>query len=69
MNNKPQKYKETERFSIRRLVFWLSASGVVYFTGVWDVTGMVISLVVFVITLVSKLISMSKEKEGGDDRD
>jgi hypothetical protein len=69
MANKPQKYKETERFSIRRLVFWLSVSGVVYFTGVWDVTGMVISLVMFVMAVVSKLISMSSEKASDNDRD
>jgi hypothetical protein len=69
MANKPQKYKETERFSIRRLVFWLSVSGVVYFTGVWDVTGMVISLVMFVMAVVSKLISMSSEKGSDNDRD
>jgi hypothetical protein len=63
MNNKPQKYKETERFSIRRLTFWLSVSGTVYFAGIWEPTGMVIFLAVLILTLISKAISMSKEKE------
>jgi hypothetical protein len=65
-NNKPQRYKETERFSIRRLTFWLSAAGAVYFTGVWDVVGMVISGTVLALTLISKLISMAKETDDSD---
>jgi len=67
MNNKPQKYKETERFSIRRFVFWLSVAGIVSFAGVWDVTGMVISVIVLLLTVVSKGISMIKEGRNGRD--
>jgi hypothetical protein len=67
-NNKPQKFKETERFSIRRLAFWLSAAGTVYFIGVWDVVGMAISGAVFVLTLISKLFSMAKETDDSDDQ-
>jgi len=67
MNNKPQKYKETERFSIRRFVFWLSVAGIVSFASVWDLTGMVISIGVFLLTVVSKFISMIKEGANGRD--
>jgi len=67
-SNKPRKFKETERFSIRRLAFWLSAAGTVYFIGVWDVVGMAISGAVFVLTLISKLISMAKEIDDSDDQ-
>src|SRR5215470_13690604 len=45
-NNKPRKYKETERFTIRRLAFWLSTAAVVYFSQHWDVSGMAISAAV-----------------------
>jgi hypothetical protein len=60
-NNKPGKYKETERFTIRRLVFWLSTAAVVYFSQHWDVTGMIISAVVLSLTLISKFFSWVKE--------
>ena len=55
-------------FSIRRLAFWLSAAGTVYFIGAWDVVGMAISGAVFVLTLISKLISMDKETDDSDDQ-
>jgi len=60
-NNKPRKYKETERFTIRRLAFWLSTAAVVYFSQRWDVTGMIISAVVLSLTLISKFFSWVKE--------
>jgi hypothetical protein len=59
-NNKPRKYKETERFTIRRLAFWLSTAAVVYFSQHWDVSGMVISAAVLSLTLISKFFSRVK---------
>lgn len=61
-NNKPRKYKETERFTIRRLAFWLSVGGAVYFMNVWDVPGMIISAGVLLLTIISKIISVIREK-------
>jgi len=66
-NNKPRKFKETERFSIRRLAFLLSTTGVVYFSQNWDVPGMVISSAVLTLTLISKFLSWLKENS--DNRD
>lgn len=61
-NNKPRKYKETERFTIRRLAFWLSAASAIYFMNVWDVAGMIISAGVLLLTIISKIISVIREK-------
>jgi hypothetical protein len=66
-NNKPRKYKETERFSIRRLTFWLSVAAFIYGLNVWDVTMIVISAVASLITIVAKVISVVKETD--DTRD
>jgi hypothetical protein len=68
-DNKPQRYKETERFSIRRLSFWLSIAGIVYSAGVWDVIGLAISSGVLILTLVSKLISEAKDEDQSDHKD
>jgi hypothetical protein len=69
MDNKPQKYKETERFSIRRLTFWLSIAGIVHFASVWDPPGLTISVVVCLMTLIAKALSKHKEKTKSDPRD
>lgn len=68
-NNKPRKYKESERFSIRRFAFWLSTAGVVYFSQYWDVAGMVISSVVLTLTLIAKFFSWLKENKQANRRD
>jgi hypothetical protein len=62
-DNKPQGTKETEEFSIRRLVFWLSVAGAVYSAGVQDFILLAISVIVFLMTVVAKLISMARERE------
>jgi hypothetical protein len=66
-NNKPRKYKETERFSIRRLTFWLGVTAFIYGLKVWDVTMIAISAAVTLITIVAKVISAMKETD--DTRD
>ena len=66
-NNKPRKYKETDRFTIRRLTFWLSFAAFIYGLNVWDVTMIVISAVASLITIVAKVISVVKETD--DTRD
>jgi hypothetical protein len=60
-DNKPRKYKETERFSIRRLAFWLGVSGIVYFANLWDAWGIAISAGVLLLTIISKIISVISE--------
>jgi hypothetical protein len=66
-NNKPRKYKETDRFTIRRLTFWLSFAAFIYGLNVWDVTMIVVSAVVALMAIVAKVISVMKET--GDTRD
>jgi hypothetical protein len=66
-DNKPGKYKETERFSIRRLTFRLSFAAFIYGLKVWDVTMIVISAAVALVSIVAKIISVMKET--GDTRE
>lgn len=69
-NNKPQKFKETERFSIRRAAFWFSGAAVVYFAKTWDVRGMLIFGAVFLLTLISRFLSWLEEnKKKSNHRD
>ena len=66
-NNKPRKCKETDRFTIRRLTFWLSFAAFIYGLNVWDVTMIVISAVVALMTIVAKVISVMKETDDARD--